>query len=91
MVDLISARPLGNAGARTLLPLLFLHAPRWRIPNEGGVTGVDWFIYPVLRFDVVLQAVDVHIVGRPSLLSLDGGQGPTADATGKRVRAVIWF
>ena len=65
--------------------------------DDGGVTSVDWSTYPVLRFDAVPQAVDVHVVDRPGLPFLGSGecgQGPTAaaignavaDATGKRLR-----
>jgi nicotinate dehydrogenase subunit B len=65
--------------------------------DDTRIRSVDWSTYPILRFDAVPEAVEVHIVdrpGQPYLGSGEAGQGPTAaalgnavaDATGVRLR-----
>jgi nicotinate dehydrogenase subunit B len=65
--------------------------------DRTRITSRDWAGYPILRFPLVPQRIDVHIVPRPGLPFLGTGevaQGPTpamianalADATGVRVR-----
>jgi CO/xanthine dehydrogenase Mo-binding subunit len=60
-------------------------------------TSFDWSTYPILRFDEVPRAVEVHIVNRPGQAFLgtgEAGQGPAgaalanaiAAATGRRRR-----
>ncbi len=61
------------------------------------ITSIDWQTYPILRFDAVPDAIEVHIInrpGKPFLGSGETGQGPAAasianaiaNATGKRLR-----
>jgi CO/xanthine dehydrogenase Mo-binding subunit len=43
------------------------------------VTSVDWQTYPILRFDVLPEAVDVELIPRPGMPFLGAGecgQGP---------------
>ena len=65
--------------------------------DETRITSIDWQTYPILRFDAVPEAIDVHIINRPGqpfLGSGETGQGPAAaslanaiaNATGKRLR-----
>jgi nicotinate dehydrogenase subunit B len=65
--------------------------------DETRITSIDWSTYPILRFDAVPDEVEVHILDRPGLPFLGGGeigQGPTAaaianavaHATGQRLR-----
>jgi CO/xanthine dehydrogenase Mo-binding subunit len=65
--------------------------------DETRITSTDWQTYPILRFDAVPEAIDVHIInrpGKPFLGSGETGQGPAAaslanaiaNATGKRLR-----
>jgi CO/xanthine dehydrogenase Mo-binding subunit len=65
--------------------------------DRTRIKSRDWASYPILRFEDVFRAVDVHIVdrpGQPYLGTGEGGQGPTAaaianalaDATGRRFR-----
>jgi nicotinate dehydrogenase subunit B len=65
--------------------------------DRTRITSRDWGGYPILRFPLVPQRIDVHIVPRPGEAFLGTGevaQGPTpamianalADATGVRVR-----
>jgi nicotinate dehydrogenase subunit B len=65
--------------------------------DDTRITSIDWQTYPILRFDAVPEAIDVHIInrpGKPFLGSGETGQGPAAaslanaiaNATGKRLR-----
>ena len=65
--------------------------------DDTGITSIDWQTYPILRFDAVPDAIEVHIInrpGKPFLGSGETGQGPAAasianaiaNATGKRLR-----
>ncbi|HEY2248865.1 MAG TPA: molybdopterin cofactor-binding domain-containing protein [Bradyrhizobium sp.] len=65
--------------------------------DETRITSIDWQTYPILRFDAVPEAIDVHIINRPGQPFLGSGetaQGPAAaslanaiaNATGKRLR-----
>ncbi len=65
--------------------------------DDTKITSIDWQTYPILRFDAVPEAIDVHIINRPGqsfLGSGETGQGPAAaslanaiaNATGKRLR-----
>jgi nicotinate dehydrogenase subunit B len=65
--------------------------------DDTRITSIDWQTYPILRFDAVPEAIDVHIINRPGqpfLGSGETGQGPAAaslanaiaNATGKRLR-----
>lgn len=65
--------------------------------DESRRTSFDWGSYPILRFDDVPDAVEVHIMdckGLPFLGTGETAQGPTsaalanavADATGARLR-----
>jgi nicotinate dehydrogenase subunit B len=65
--------------------------------DDTRITSTDWQTYPILRFDAVPEAIDVHIInrpGKPFLGSGETGQGPAAaslanaiaNATGKRLR-----
>jgi nicotinate dehydrogenase subunit B len=65
--------------------------------DDTRITSIDWQTYPILRFDVVPDKIDVHIINRPGLPFLgsgETGQGPAAasianaiaNATGKRLR-----
>jgi nicotinate dehydrogenase subunit B len=47
--------------------------------DETRVTSVDWQTYPILRFDVLPEAVDVELIPRPGMPFLGAGecgQGP---------------
>ncbi|WGR68630.1 MULTISPECIES: molybdopterin cofactor-binding domain-containing protein [unclassified Bradyrhizobium] len=79
-----------------------LHSASWTLYesvtfNDSEITSVDWQTYPILRFNAVPEAVEVHLLNRPGqpfLGSGEAGQGPTAasianaiaNATGKRLR-----
>src|SRR5262249_15883879 len=63
--------------------------------DDTRITSIDWQTYPILRFDAVPEAIDVHIINRPGqpfLGSGETGQSPAAasianavaKATGKR-------
>ena len=65
--------------------------------DDTRITSIDWQTYPILRFNTVPGAIDVHIINRPGqpfLGSGETGQGPAAasianaiaNATGKRLR-----
>ena len=65
--------------------------------DEAGIKSVDWASYPILRFNAVPDAVEVHIVprpGQPFLGTGEAAQGPAAaalanaiaSATGHRLR-----
>ena len=65
--------------------------------DESKRTSFDWGTYPILRFDQVPGAIDVHVMDRPGMPFLGAGetaQGPAsaalanaiADATGARLR-----
>lgn len=65
--------------------------------DETRRTSFDWGSYPILRFDQVPGAIDVHVMDRPGQPFLGAGetaQGPAsaalanaiADATGARLR-----
>jgi CO/xanthine dehydrogenase Mo-binding subunit len=65
--------------------------------DESKRTSFDWGSYPIMRFEDVPRAVNVHVMDRPGLPFLGAGetaQGPTsaalanaiADATGVRLR-----
>ncbi len=65
--------------------------------GDTRIQSTDWATYPIMRFDAVPRAVEVHIVDRPGQPFLGCGeasQGPAsaalanaiADATGKRLR-----
>jgi nicotinate dehydrogenase subunit B len=65
--------------------------------DDTRITSIDWQTYPILRFDAVPDAIEVHIInrpGKPFLGSGETGQGPAAaslanaiaNATGKRLR-----
>ena len=65
--------------------------------DDTRITSTDWQTYPILRFDAVPDAIEVHIIdrpGKPFLGSGETGQGPAAasianaiaNATGKRLR-----
>jgi nicotinate dehydrogenase subunit B len=65
--------------------------------DDTRIRSIDWSTYPILRFDAVPEAVEVHLIdrpGQPYLGSGEAGQGPTAaaignavaDATGVRLR-----
>ena len=62
-----------------------------------GITSRDWRTYPILRFEMVPDSVNVHVIDRPGEPYLGTGEaaaGPTAaaianalhDVIGKRVR-----
>ncbi len=60
--------------------------------EPAGITSVDWATYPILRFDGVPDAVEVHLVDRPGDPFLgcgECGQGPTAAAIGNAVADAI--
>ena len=61
------------------------------------VTSLDWLSYPMVRFSLVPESIDVHIIDRPGEKFLgtgECGQAPTqaavangiARATGVRLR-----
>jgi nicotinate dehydrogenase subunit B len=65
--------------------------------DDTRITSIDWQTYPILRFNAVPDAIDVHIINRPGqpfLGSGETGQGPAAasianaiaNATGMRLR-----
>jgi nicotinate dehydrogenase subunit B len=65
--------------------------------DDTRITSIDWATYPILRFDSVPDAVDVHLIDRPNTPFLGAGeasQGPAAaaianavaNATGQRFR-----
>jgi CO/xanthine dehydrogenase Mo-binding subunit len=65
--------------------------------DDTRIRSIDWSTYPILRFDAVPEALEVHLIdrpGQPYLGSGEAGQGPTAaaignavaDATGVRLR-----
>jgi CO/xanthine dehydrogenase Mo-binding subunit len=65
--------------------------------DDARITSIDWQTYPILRFDAVPDAIEVHIINRPGqpfLGSGETGQGPAgasianaiANATGRRLR-----
>ncbi len=56
--------------------------------DDTRIRSVDWSTYPILRFDAVPEAIEVHIIdrpGQPYLGSGEAGQGPTAAAIGNAV------
>ena len=89
-------------GLRNQIEGAILQATSWTLFEEvdvaaAGIGSVDWATYPILRFDGVPDAVDVHLIDRPGQPFLgcgECGQGPTgaalanavADATGVRLR-----
>jgi CO/xanthine dehydrogenase Mo-binding subunit len=55
-------------------------------------TSFDWSTYPILRFDDVPRAVEVHIVNRPDQPFLgtgEAGQGPAGAALANAIAAAI--
>ena len=89
-------------GLRNQVEGAILQAMSWTLFEEvgfeaGGIVSVDWASYPILRFDAVPDAVEVHLMDRPGMPFLgcgECGQGPTgaaianavADAIGVRLR-----
>ena len=79
-----------------------LQSASWTLFEAAGfddtrITSIDWAAYPILRFDSVPEAVEVHVITRPDKPFLGAGeaaQGPAAaalanaiaDATGRRFR-----
>ena len=56
--------------------------------SRTQVRSFDWSTYPILRFDGVPEAIEVHIVDRPGEPYLGSGEaaaGPTAGAIGNAV------
>jgi nicotinate dehydrogenase subunit B len=65
--------------------------------DDTRITSIDWSTYPILRFPLLLESVDVHVLprpGQPFLGTGEAAQGPAAaalanaiaHATGKRLR-----
>jgi CO/xanthine dehydrogenase Mo-binding subunit len=65
--------------------------------DDTRITSIDWSTYPILRFNAVPDALEVHILdrpGQPFLGSGEAAQGPAAaalanaiaNATGRRLR-----
>ncbi len=42
--------------------------------DEGAITSVDWSTHPILRFDAVPDAVEVHLIDRPGQPFLGSGE-----------------
>ena len=56
--------------------------------DDTRIRSVDWSTYPILRFDAVPEAIEVHIIdrpGQPFLGSGEAAQGPTSAAIGNAV------
>ena len=79
-----------------------LQAASWTLHEQvrfdhTGITSTDWRTYPIMRFQDVPDAIDVHVINRPGQPFLGTGeaaQGPAgaaianaiAHATGVRLR-----
>ena len=57
--------------------------------DRTRVTSVDWSAYPIMRFDSVPGAVDVHLIDRPGdgfYGVAEAAQGPTGAAIANAIR-----
>src|SRR6202008_5183754 len=93
---------VGPDGLITQIEGAIMQSASWTLyeavtSDDTRITSIDWQTYPILRFDAVPEAIDVHIINRPGqpfLGSGETGQGPAAasianaiaHATGKRWR-----
>lgn len=67
--------------------------------DRGGVTGVDWRGYPIMRFSDLPEEIGISLISRPDQPALGGGEpagcpvfaavaNAIFDATGARLRSV---
>ncbi|WP_152048912.1 xanthine dehydrogenase family protein molybdopterin-binding subunit [Aureimonas psammosilenae] len=60
--------------------------------DRTRVTSVDWSTYPILRFDVLPEAIDVEIIPRPGSPFLGAGecsQGPGGSALSNAIASAV--
>jgi CO/xanthine dehydrogenase Mo-binding subunit len=88
-----SGQVVNPDGIRNQIEGAILQSASWTLYervafDDTRVRSVDWATYPILRFDAVPEAVEVHIVDRPGepyLGTGECGQGPAAAAIGNAV------
>ena len=88
-----SGQPVNPDGLRNQVEGGILQSASWTLYekvafDDTRIRSDDWSTYPIMRFDGVPDAVEVHIVDRPGEPFLGTGeaaQGPTAAAVGNAV------
>ena len=99
-----SGQPINPDGIRNQIEGGIIQSLSWSLFeavrfDRSRVTTRDWSSYPMIRFSLIPDSVDVHIIDRPGQPFLGTGeasQGPTgaalanaiADATGARIRTL---
>ena len=97
-----AARSVNPDGIRNQIEGGIVQSASWTLYesvsfDDTRITSRDWRRYPILRFTVVPESVEVHVIdrpGQPFLGAGEAGQGPTAaaianavaNAIGKRLR-----
>ena len=75
-------------GLRNQIEGAILQSASWTLYEQVAfdtkrIRSLDWSTYPILRFDAVPEAVEVHVIDRPGapfLGSGEAGQGPAGAA-----------
>jgi nicotinate dehydrogenase subunit B len=99
-----SGQVVNPDGLRNQIEGAIIQSASWTLHEKvrfdrTRIRSLDWSTYPILRFDGVPDAIEVHIIDRPGLPFLgsgETGQGPAAaaianavaHATGQRLRHI---